>query len=136
MNDENMYIVLTFNKLNVIISETQEKKLRSVSLNTLVKLNGVTINTSSISAIPPLNEYYRQNPNLRPAPDNYKQIKAPAKIEMTQPRRIKILESMVSGFKRNYITQKNGVILEKLEMKLKKAKKGEEVNVNPAGLMV
>jgi len=131
---ENLFMLTTMSKQKVKISEKQEVALRQTKANKLVKLNGITVNTSTIDSIMPLNEYYRLNPNERPASNTYKQIETPKKEPMTQSRRIRQLESMIRGFKKtNDGKTGNGrVILQRMNKSLELAKQGEKIEVQPS----
>jgi hypothetical protein len=125
------FMLKTMGGIKTIISDKQELALRQASSNKMVALNGIIINTSVISEIIELEEYYRQYPEDRPVINNYKEVENFKPANMSQERRIKAIESMIKGFKKSMtIGNKNSeMILKKLELSLNKLKKGENISL-------
>jgi hypothetical protein len=125
------FMLKTMGGIKTIISDKQELALRQAPSNKMVALNGITINTSVISEIIELEEYYRQYPEDRPVTNNYKEVENFKPVNMSQERRVKAIESMIKGFKKSMTTgNKNSeMILKKLELSLNKLKKGENISL-------
>ena len=126
---EQRYMLLTMSGQKIEISENQETQLRKTSNNKLVKLNGITINTSTISAIIPLQEYYKQHPEEKPI--NIETFSAPKQISFTKQRYIKTLDRMIESFKgvfkgRNIPEQSQNI----LTFMIMKRKQAEDLNDN------
>ena len=94
---EQRYMLLTMSGQKIEISENQEVQLRKTASNKLVKLNGITINTSTISGIIPLQEYYKQHPDEKPV--NVETFSAPKPISFTKQKYIDTLDKMITSFK-------------------------------------
>ena len=66
LTELNTYVILTFSGNKYFITERQEKKLRGMSKDDIIPLNGNTIKASAISEIITLADYYSQHPSERP----------------------------------------------------------------------
>jgi len=129
----------TFSGGKYIITEDQEKNLRGLPDKMMVDINGNQVNTSSISEIVELGEYYRQNPKERPesTPEHFQ-------AEETTPYNLfrykKALTSMVKGFKQRVTSQGHPIspnqqkILNKMEEKMEALNKTTEKNFKPRAM--
>lgn len=94
---ERRYMLTTFKGTNIIISDKQEDALKRLSSNKLINLNGITVNTSDIAEIMPLDVFYQHCPDKRPAPQA-KPFTSEERVPYTKTKQISALESMLKGF--------------------------------------
>lgn len=85
------HVVITFNKSKHFITKEEDVGLRMQPNGVLVKLGDSTINTSSISEILSLEDYYRLNPDERPQETNI--------FELPKEKEVS-LESQIEGRER------------------------------------
>jgi len=124
---ERRYMLTTFKGTNVIISEKQEDALKRLSSNKLISLNGITVNTSDIAEIMPLDVFYQHYPDKRPAPQE-KPFSSEERVPYTKAKQINTLESMLKGLRKCIVDQgypaspKQQVIIDKINAALEKAR--------------
>jgi len=131
---EPKFMLITMSGQKIEISENQEESLRKSSSNKLVRLNGTTINTSTISAILPLGEYYKQNPDAKPV--STETFSAPKPMSFTKRRYIKNLDKMIESFKGVFkdreMPEESSKILTSLIVKKKRAEElPEDAKIEP-----
>jgi len=90
------FMLLTYSKLKYIITEQQEKALRNTPDKSDVIINGNKINSSNISDIIELGEYYRQRPEEKPAVE-LPTFKSEAPIPFSLAKNRRALQSMIKG---------------------------------------
>lgn len=60
------HVIITFDGLNIFITEEQNKALVGLSSDKFVKVNGIAVKGSSISTVLPIAEFYQQYPDKKP----------------------------------------------------------------------
>lgn len=130
---EQKYMLVTFKGTNIEISQKQENALKQQPANKLITLNGKTINTSDIAEILPLQDFYLQNPDKRPATE-LKIFTAPEKVPYTKAKRLRALESMLKGINNcnngAELTLKQKAIKDKILLAIENTKKLNENDVS------
>jgi hypothetical protein len=133
---EPTFMLITIGGEKLKISENQERALRKTSSKKLVNINGITINTSSISSIMPMEEYYKQYPDQRPVV--YQEFKAPTRNWRDYDNQ-KGLSQMIAGFKKHFngrsMPEQSANILSSMEKSLIKTKTEKSFKGQPNPLI-
>jgi len=127
------FMLKTMSGGKYIITDVQEKAFRNISDKSMIIINGNHINTSTITEILSLDEYYRQFPEEIPAyvPETFKAE------NVNKSKSINALELMLKGFDSTKNTNSNSrlSIREKMVNKLSLIKNSVQENYTVAELV-
>ena len=129
------FIILTMSGGEYIINEEQYEKLLMAPPKSNVRLGSNLINSSSISEVVELNDYYFQHPEKRPARE-LETFEGMKRQEFSDERRIKAYGSFLKGFNKS-VSEQGYPMSEKQKQILDKVKKimsqiGGEANLGKA----